>query len=162
MTPEIVGIIITVLLATIGFSVYCGKMKQQADDQDKAIDEVKTDRSKDREVFDAVIKEHAKEFTDVLKTHVEAENVREAKVETLKDELQSQIRETVKQEQQILTNQRQTEELKSDMHTLKADVHGLRNDVVKIYTIMEQVAETTKETSLAVQRLLRQRIGDQS
>ena len=161
MTTETIAQAIVILMSIIGFAIVCGKLAQKVSDNEKDIIEVKEDTKELRESVGTSIKEQAQSFTEILKDHVEAEKMREVKVEAIKDQLQTYVKDTVRLEQQTIQNQKQTQELKQDMTIMKKEIDGIKEttndikqDIAVLSTQMAALVKVSTKTQDTVAEIL--------
>jgi hypothetical protein len=167
MTPEVISTYIVILLAVLGYAIVVGKVKQQVDQHDKDIGENKEENGKLRDHFDESLKETAKEFNNILREHVSMEVLRDGKVEAVKEELQKQIRESVRHEAELRYTKDQTEELKKDflgmrveMDNIKETTTDIKQDVIKLSTVLEELVRVSVKTQDTVQKILEASLKD--
>lgn len=154
MGADVIAAYIAIGLTVIGYAMAVGKVKQQVERNEQDIGEAKEDSEKFKNQVEHMLEKTAEEFTNTLKEHVAQEQVREAKIEAIKEELQQQVRETVRHESELRQMQRQTEDLKADVNDLKQEVHGISTDVTKLATVLEQLVDVSKQTQNTVQKIL--------
>jgi len=164
MTPEVIASFIALGLSILGFALYCGRLVQRVDNTEQVQDNIKVDVEKVKDTITTAIEKQAREFNDTLKSHVAAETIRDGKVEVLKEELQKQIRDSVRHEAELRYTKEQTEELKKEVHYVKIEIESIKTstneikqDVIRLATSLEQLVEVNKETNRMVQALLQQK-----
>ena len=161
MTPEVIAAYIAIGIAILGFLVWCGRLIQRVETTEKDLDETKEDVAKVKATTEVALDKQAEIFNGILEKHLEADLLRDNKVNTLKDEMQKYVRDQIKQGEQLRQSREQTLELKQEFDVLKTQVEGIKEttfdikqDVVHLSTVLDQLVEVSKATQQTVQKIL--------